>query len=204
MTTKGYLRKTQDAKVLHCNLRRLSKAGIPHSSIIVGGDIVKVIDSLSCGDCLVAPSVVELSPQSSRQQMLLVRIAQRGVTFRPLDKVGAEPEPEKESLLSTWLCRLGILRRREEEPQPSTLQLSEEMLARVMRCLKLYYQLKVRVETICAEQEISPKTLYQFLREKNLPSRREVKANPPLNPLRRPGFPDILFWKDPDDEKDLF
>lgn len=197
MKTKGYLRKTQDAELLHRNLRRLGRAGIPLADITVGGNILPVIDSLESGDCLVVLSVTDLSLQPARQKTLLGRIAEKGITFRPLDRVGARHGDDEKGWLAGWLCRIGLRPVRPGTPPAPAPQMSAELQARVISCLTPYYQLTKGVETICAKAAISPSALYQFLRENNLPSRRDVKADPKLNPLRKPGFPGIFFWKDP-------
>lgn len=197
MKTKGYLRKTQDAELLHRNLRRLGRAGIPLADITVGGNILPVIDSLESGDCLVVLSVADLSLQPARQKMLLGRIAEKGITFRPLDRAGARHGDDGKGWLAGWLCRLGLRHVRTGPPPAPAPQMGGELQARVVSCLIPYYQLTKGVETICTKAGISLGAFYQFLRENNLPSRRDVKANPKLNPLHKPGFPGMLFLEDP-------
>ena len=186
MAAKGYIRKNQDAGILHNNIRRLRRAGIPLSAITVGGDITKMIDSLECGDCLVMISASELSRQAARRKILLERIADGGIMFCPLDKAGMEPEIVEENFWERLMCRLG-LRRPLPEPTPDP-RMRVDLKIKALACLKAYYQLEKGVEAICGKAGISPTALYHFLKEYHLPSRLEVKANPALNPLNDPEF----------------
>lgn len=195
MATIGYLRDSKNAQTLDRNLRQLNREGISHASIIIGGDIMQVIDALTCGDCLVVASVTELSPQVARQQMLLKYMADKGITFRPLNRINTIPVIAPENFMDRLFRHLGIrLYGRNNSAAAIEVQANTEQKIRITDdCLKSYYGLKETVETICERAQIQPRALYDFLQKNNLPSRREVKVKPKLNPLRHPGFPENLL-----------
>lgn len=194
MATIGYLRESKNAHTMNRNLRLLRRAGVALSSITIGGDVMPLIDGLSCGDCLVVLSVSELSPQTARQQMLLKRIADKGIVFRPLNKIDTTPILAPENLMGRLLRKLGIrISRGNNSAAETDLQANAEPHIRITDdCLKSYYGLKENVESICKKAQIHPRILYDFLQKNRLPSRREVKVKPKLNPLRRSGFPENL------------
>lgn len=194
MTLKGYLKPSPNAGKLARAIAGLETAGVSPDDILIGENVLEVLDGMQTGDTLVLYSLRNCGGVRGVAELLKAAAGQ-GITVRALEEDIDTSVPPAD-----WVSAAGLFQRMEwshrsersrtglraamagEHHRAEHLK-AERFKQGLCEALAAYYTTGRSVHEISLQTGIDPGILYRCINKNDLPSRRDIAGDPSRAPF---------------------